>query len=141
MKHHARYALPGSFFAESDSRELSDRSIDAAITRAPEHAFAFVLYDTAEIDFEYDEALFRVTPRPQNESGRHYIGGEIFTPDELRELAVQEGDPHKYDVLIANVQGNRWGRAIRCRTGNWQPFEEADVLVAAPAALHGKEQR
>lgn len=141
MKHHARYALPGSFLNESDSRELSDRSIDAAIARAPESAFAFVLYDTAEIDFEYDPALFRVSPRPQNESGKHYIGGEVFTPDELRQLAAQEGEPHKYDVLIANVEGNRWGRAIRCRTGNWQPFEEGDVLVEPAAALHGKESR
>jgi hypothetical protein len=141
MKHHARYALPGSFLNESDSRELSDRSADAAVARAPERAFAFVLYDTAEVDFEYDPNLFRVTPRPQNESGRHYIGGETFTPDELRQLATDEGEPGKYDVLIANVEGNGWGRAIRTRAGNWQPFEEGDVLVEATTALHGEGQR
>jgi hypothetical protein len=139
MKHWAKYLLPGSFFSEDQAKELSDRSIDAALVRAPGNAFAFKLYDTAVADFEFDAGLFRVFPIPQNESATYYIGGEVFTPDELRQLAVQEGDPHKYDVLIANVEGNRWGRAIRCRTGNWQPFEEGDVLVeaATASAPHG----
>ena len=38
LKHHARYYLPGSFFAEHESRELSDRSADAALARATQRA-------------------------------------------------------------------------------------------------------
>jgi hypothetical protein len=139
MKHWAKYLLPGSFFSEDQAKELSDRSIDAALARAPESAFAFKLYDTAIADFEFDAGLFRVFPIPQNESGTHYIGGEVFTCDELRSLAIEEGDARKYDILIANVtryQGSTpvEGRAIRCRTGNWQPFHDDDELVDAPAA-------
>lgn len=138
VTHRARYYLPGSFFAEDVSKELSDRSVDAAIARAPMSAFAFVLYDTPIIDFEYDADRFKVNPTPQNESAKHYIGGTIYTCDELRALAVAEGDPDRYRTLIANVTqyrpngGSVEGRAIRCRTGNWQRFEDGDVLVDAP---------
>lgn len=130
----ARYYMPGSFLAEDTARELSDLSADAALTVAPDNAFAFVLYESPICDFEFDASRFRLLPIPQNESAKHYIGGEVFTCDELRELAIAEGDPKKYDILISNVSSG-WGhtleegRAIRCRTGNWQPFEDGDVLV------------
>ena len=135
FKHWARYYRPGSFFPEDEARELSDRSVDAALTVAPSDAFAFVLYDTAIAEFEFDAGLFRVVPIPQNESAKHYIGGDIFTADQLRALAIEEGDPQRYRILISNVSRYEKGvpvegRAIRCRTGNWQPFEEEhDVRV------------
>jgi hypothetical protein len=130
----AKYFSPGAMFAEEDTVELPDRSVDAAVTRVPDHAFAFVLYDRPIIDFDYDAGRFTVIPKLLNPSGKHYIGGQVFTCDELRALAEQEGDPDKYRVLIANVSHyeggtNVEGRAIRCRTGNWQPFEEGDVVV------------
>jgi hypothetical protein len=130
----AQYLLPGSFFSEDQAVELPERSVAAAVEAAPEGAFCFRLYDSPIVDFEFDAGLFRVLPIPQNESHKHYIGGEVFTCDELRALAVEEGDPKKYDILIANVStwtpnGYIDGRAIRCQTGNWQPFEEGDEVV------------
>jgi hypothetical protein len=140
-KHWAKYYLPGSFFAEDQAVELSDRSIDAAVARAPEHAFAFVLYDTAVPDFDFDASLFRVVPIPQNYSAKHYLGGVIYTCDELRALALVEGEQGKYRTLISNVTNYTAtgdpveGRAIRCVTGNWQPFEDGDVLLSTPIPL------
>ena len=136
MRHWAKYLLPGSFFSEDTAIELAERSVAAAVAAAPENAFAFKLYDTAVVDFEFNAGLFRVFPIPQNESETHYIGGEVFDCDDLRKLAEVEGDPKKYDILIANVtrytsDGFVEGQAIRCRTGNWQPYEEGQVLVDA----------
>lgn len=128
FKHRAKYWLPGSFFSEDESRELPERTIEAAVAAAPEYAFAFKFYDTAILDFEFDAGLWRVLPIPQNESGKHYIGGTVYTMDELRDLAYAEGKPGSYDILISNVRQYD-GKAIRCRTGNWQPFEDGDVLV------------
>ena len=130
----AGYDCPGSFFPEEETRELPERSVEVAVKQAPENAYAFVLYDLPIPDFDYDEELFTICPKPQNSSARHFIGGKIFTADELRDLAVKEGDVDKYRVLIANVTqsafGGENGRAIRCRTGNWQPFFPGDVYVA-----------
>lgn len=134
VKPMAVYWTPGSFFSEDVAIVLPERSVDAALDAAPEGAFAFKIYDSPICDFEFDAGLFRVVPIPQNYSARHYIGGDVFTCDDLRALAVTEGDPKKYDILISNVSRG-WGdtlvegRAIRCRAGNWQPFEEGDVLL------------
>lgn len=134
----ARYWMPGSFFAEDAVRELSDRSVDAAVTMAPDGAFAFQLYDSPICDFEFPADLFRIAPIPQNESAKHYLGGHVFDCDELRELGASEGDPRKYNTLISNItkwtpSGSVEGKAIRCRTGNWEPFEDDDVLVETDA--------
>jgi hypothetical protein len=136
----AKYLLPGSFLAEEQAIELPERSVAAAVAAAPEHAFAFKLYDSPICDFEFDAGRFRVLPIPQNESHTYYIGGTVFTCDELRSLAAEEGDPKKYDILISNVSRG-WGdtlvegRAIRCRTGNWQPFEDTDEVVEPADAV------
>lgn len=134
VTHRVRFYHPGTFFAEDSSEPLRERSAGAAVAAAPKGAFAFVLYDAPVPDFKYDPLLFSVTPRPQNMSAKHYLGGRVFTSDELRALAVEEGDPDKYRTLISNVTNYVArlpveGRAIRCRTGNWQPFEDGDVLV------------
>jgi hypothetical protein len=126
IKHHARFYFPGSFFAEDEAREIPERTVAAALAIAPERAFAFEFYDTAVVDFEFDADLYRVIPRALNESGRHYIGGTVYTSEELLQLAAAEGEPGRYDVLIANVSQYD-GRAIRCRTGNWQPYEGEPV--------------
>lgn len=130
VRHMVEYLLPGWFMPEKTTRELPERSAEAAVALAPEGAYCFQFYDSPIVDFEFDAARFRVLPIAQNKSkGRYYIGGEVFTPDDLRSLAVAEGDPGKYRTLIANVECNDWGRAIRCRCGNWQPFEEGDEVV------------
>lgn len=131
----AEYLIPGTFLNETGVRDLPERTVVAAIAAAPEHAFAFVMHDAPVPDFEYDSALFHVSPIAQNRSAKHYLGGQVFTCDELRTLAAREGDPDKYRTLIANItswdaDGHQTeGRAIRCRTGNWQPFEDGDVLI------------
>lgn len=130
----ATYYLPGSFMAEDYAKELPARTVDAALAVAPSNAFAFEFFDSPICDFEFDAGCFKVVPIPRNKSGRYYIGGEIFTPSELRALAVVEGDKDKYRILIANCEnGIGDGTAIRCRTGNWQPFTPNDTLVPAPS--------
>lgn len=108
--------------------ELGVDTIDPTVTWGD-------LYDTAVVDFAFDAGLFKVIPIPQNKSERIYIGGEVFDCDDLRTLAVEEGDPKKYDTLIAKVTHWREGegfvetRAIRCHTGNWQPYEGEQILT------------
>lgn len=136
LKHHVKFLSPGSFYPEDETREIPERTTEAAMAVAPERAFAFNFYDTAIVDFEFDAEIYKVIPITQNESGRHYIGGTVFTVPELRALAVDEGEPTRYDVLIANVSSWKdggWvdGRAIRCCTGNWQPYEGEPIVERA----------
>ena len=56
-------------------------------------------------------------------SGMFYIGGTVFTLDEIR----AEHDPNNM-ILLSNMEGNKWDRVVRVR-GWTQPFEEGDHLV------------
>lgn len=129
VKHRVEYLMPGSFYAEESYADLESRSIDEAVAKAPSRAFCFVLYDVPEIDFEYDETRFSVSAKRQNVSARHYIGGEVFTVDDLKAM---NGDG-RLDILISNAEGNGWPQIIRTRAGNWQPLEDGDILVGNPA--------
>lgn len=124
MKHMARYYYPGFLFSEESTRVLDLRDPQLAVQMAPESAFCFVLYDIEEApDLGPD---FAVTPKPKNESGRYYIGGRLYTIDEVRAMNLQ-GD---YTILISNMESNHWDYVIQTRSGNWQPFTSDDSIVA-----------
>jgi hypothetical protein len=98
IRHMVKYLMPGSFFSEDTSRELPERNVEKAVALAPKAAFAFTLYDLPAVDFDYDDERFKVVAKATNESAKHYIGGQVYTADELRALAVEEGDPDKYRI-------------------------------------------
>lgn len=133
MKYYAHYLIPGMLFPEEATRELDVRSVELAVAKAPASAYCFTLYETADPpatrDPDYD-----VTPRRKNESKRYYLGGRVFTPDEVKEVAAR--DPERHYALVENMEGNGWTRMIKCRPGNWQPFEEGDTLIEMEEA-HG----
>lgn len=136
MIHKAKYLMPGALFPEDTVVTLSERSADEAARKAPTNAYCFTLYDTAEpVDLGPE---YQVAPKAQNESGRYYLGGIVFSADDIRRL---DGD---HDVLLANMRANHWRLVIRCRPGNWQPFNVdedtlVDVLSPADSSPRGEE--
>lgn len=136
---YAKYFLPGAFFAEHVSRPLTARTVEAAIAAAPDEAIEQHERERPVVDFAYDAERFAVSPRAQNLSAKHYIDAAVFTVEELRQLAAAEGEPEPYRTLIANICSYQAGvlvegRAVRCRAGNWQPFEDGDVVVSGGAS-------
>lgn len=120
MKHCVEYLLPGTLFPECQTLTIKSRSVKEAVRLAPKNAYCFTIYDVEDApDLGPD---FMVTPKAKNRTPRHYLGGKVFTLEEVKAL---EGD-----VLARNMEGNGWPHVIQCRTGNWQPFEDDDVLVA-----------
>ena len=69
----------------------------------------------------------KLTSERINVSPMRYYGGKLYTVAELKREFPNER------ILISNIEGNGYDKAIRCRTGNWQPFEETDVFVEAAA--------
>lgn len=128
VKSMASYLLPGSFFNEDTARELPERSVEAATAAAPVGAFAFQLFDSPIVDFEFDAARFRVLPIAQNKSATHYLGGTVYSRAEIEMMGEDKR------ILAANMKGNGWARVIQTRAGNWQPFNDDDVLLEASDA-------
>lgn len=119
--HKVRYLFPGSLFPEEDARTLTSRSVEEARRLAPDGAYCFELYDTADpIDLGPE---YTVTPKAQNKSGRYYLGGELFDREQIEAM----GPDH--EILAWNMRANKWDQVIRCTTGNFQPFNADDTLV------------
>jgi hypothetical protein len=126
-EHFAEYLHPGSFFPEECSKKLPERTIAAAVAEAPEDAYCFTFYDRVATAPDLGSELM-VVRRPLNRSSRHYLGGQVFTLPELRTWIDEHGGDERHFALYANIRG--YGtRAILCRTGNWQPFTDDDVLI------------
>lgn len=96
---------------------MASRDVDA-LRPFPSSAFAVVFFDVTEGEMDG----VPVTSAPRNYSPRIYLGGEVFTMDQLP-------DDDKHRTLRSNAECNGWDRLIRCRTGNWQPLREGETVV------------
>ncbi len=127
----ATYYLPGSLFPEEITRPIDNGPdiVDRAAAQAPTGTFCFVLSTVLTADPVSDGrgGTLAVQPKTIDKTGRYYLGGRLFDQDEVAAL----GDSHR--TVLANMQGNRWALVILTSQGNWQPFEDPDVLLAAVA--------
>jgi hypothetical protein len=113
-----RFYYPGSFFSESSDLEVEDRDISKL--NIPKNCFCLKFFDI--VYGEIDEV--ETKSGELNYSKNYFIGGKLYTLDEIRKEFPYE------DILISNMKLNNWGRLIRCRTKNRQPFdEENDVIL------------
>ena len=118
---YAEYYFPGILFSESTTLKLEHGGAEEAAKRAPENAFAFRLFELPEVPKDTDE--FQVIPKRKNESKMHYLDGTLHSVEEVESW----GEEHR--ILASNMRGNSWNTVVKCRTGNYQPFEAGDVLV------------
>lgn len=123
----ARYRLRGTLMNEEATREIRAPQPDLATGIAPDGAFAFTLYESPVVDFEFDAGRFKVVPIPQNESRVYYFGpASLWTQADIKAM-IASGEP--LQMLLANMESNGWERVVRTRLGNWQPFEDGDALL------------
>ncbi len=120
------YVIPGSFFSEYDTiiDESGERNIEKAVKNAPAGAVAFSFYaELEETVRAFGEQ--RTLQKRVNNSCLYYIGGDIFTAEEVAQL------PGDYKTLLSNMKYNDYKHVIRTRRGNFQPFfEGSDILIS-----------
>jgi hypothetical protein len=122
VQQRVEYQFPGVLFAETSSKRVTMRDPLEAVVMAPDESFAFRFYEVTEAPDLGKE--FNVTSVPRNFSGWHYIDAQIFT---LEDVDAMGDDFH---ILASNMRCNGWDRVVRCRTGNFQPFETSDTIVS-----------
>ena len=119
---YVRFLYPGTFFSESSTKAVDSDDV-GDLYPLPSRAFGFRF----EKRWEGEDPTGRPMTGDFEKVGPfHYIDGEIFTIDELPEDS-------SYDILRSNMRGNGYERVIKCRTGNFQPFDEGDVQVPSEA--------
>lgn len=119
------FLYPGVMFSESSTHEVESREVSKV--KVPKNAFGFKFFDILSVVVDADGKKVQLTSEHINVSPMHYYGGKLYTVAELKREFPNER------TLIGNIEGNGYKKAVRCRTGNWQPFEDTDVFVEAAA--------
>lgn len=115
------FESPGSLYSEKSTRPVESR--DPSKLNIPKGVFAFTFFDIISAIVAVDGMSVKLKSDRLNVSGKHFYGGTVYTLSELRREFP--GDR----TLIANIE-DYGAKAIQCRTGNWQPFMDDDVLVS-----------
>lgn len=137
-KHFVEYASPGTFFAESSSREISDWSVPDAIKmmadiveryNARPYGFRFYTMERGDDDLNASRTAT---------SHFYFVNCDVLTAEEI--LADTNPDNR---IMRLNVEGNGYKRIARTRAG-WLahlPMEDDDEAIEAPELLSAREVR
>jgi hypothetical protein len=137
------FLLGGRFFPDPYGWEVETRDVDALLSDprmqdslVANRAYAFSFYDVVTVTVEGVpgvEGPVITSGSRVNESKLHYLGGQVMDKDEV---AANVPDS---DTLISNMECNGWPSVIKCRTGNFQPFDPAEHVLVAPGTSHARK--
>lgn len=117
-KTYCEILYPGLLFSEDETIEVKSRDAHD-IAKRYKNAFAFRFYDQARTKVELDGKTQTVYGKRRNESKLYYPDGKTFT---VKEIKSQLGEK-EHSILISNMECNGWGKVVRTRMGNFQPFD------------------
>lgn len=126
QQHFVTFYSPGTFVDETTSKPIDSWDVDKAkemaraITeRYSATPFAFSFSTRGRKDDELDSRELATSPM-------YYLGGEIFTIDQIRE----RGNPDER-ILLANMEGNGYDRVI-FNHNSWRtvkPLFDNDIVL------------
>jgi hypothetical protein len=114
--------FPGAFVSENSQFKVETRDPQAIADMYP-NAYCIQFYDLTSKEVVVDGEKQRVSGKRKNLSPKYYPFGRVLNTDDVRKMP---GDHH---ILIANMECNNWPKVVRCRTGNFQPFQEGDEVL------------
>ena len=128
------FLRPGTLFAESERRRVDrDATAQDALALALPHEFAFTMEDEitrTEVIDGHTLTNREVVPL----GGVYYIDAEVLDARQVEALAGVSSGGERTRRLLRNMRSNGWSRVVRCRTGNWQPFDpRRDEVLHTPA--------
>lgn len=112
------YQRPGLFFAEEYVKLVDTRNLQQQVNDAPDSAFAFFYFDIVTTVVNVEGERIETSSGRRNISNTYYIDAELLTSEQVAAL------PGDHSILLSNMRSNGWDPIVRCRTGNFQPFDE-----------------
>lgn len=124
-KHYVEFFSPGTFFAETTTKEIGSWDVGKAVKMAKviterhgakPYGFAFTTRERGPDDFDSKET---------KRSGMHYLRARVMTlADVKREMPDQR-------ILIGNMECNRWDKIVVSANGyRWtQPLHKGDRVL------------
>jgi hypothetical protein len=116
LKTYVEFLLPGSFFPETMTREVADRSDPSDI---PQNTYGYQLYSRTEVAADGE-----VLHGPERDrSGTTYFGVRM-TAEDIGRL------PGDHKILLSNMRINDWPEVVRTVMGNFRPLRTGDRVIA-----------
>lgn len=125
---YVEYQHPGSFYSEDIRRIVDRRDPQRAANDAPASAFVFTFFDVVVATALVDGEEVELRSRNRCRSARYYIDAEVLDEHDVESLP---GDHH---ILLANMRSNGWSFVVKCRSGNFQPFDPPGDQVITRSA-------
>jgi hypothetical protein len=117
VKQYVEIFYPGSLFANVETKPVDNRNVTIDL---PKGAYGYRFFERTEVEQDGETLI----GNKKNYSGIHYKG-TVYTLEELEQQFPSE----EHRILISNIKNNGHKKAIRTIVGNWQPFEDNDVLL------------
>jgi hypothetical protein len=125
-KNFVTFLSPGTFMAESTTKEIEDWDVEKAKKMAKRiverygakpYGFYFTTREREEKDFDSKET---------KKSGLYYLKARVLTLDDLKD----RNNPDDR-TLICNMESNKWEKIVEnCNGYKWtQPLEPGDTVL------------
>lgn len=119
-KHYVEYFEPGALMDETNSVQISVRSLSSI--SIPKRAYAFRFYDIVVDEPKKGPKL--VGPRT-NVSPMYYIKGTVYNLDQVR-----KGIPEDNGNILRNMEIHHYEKVIVTGPESAREFLEGDVLIS-----------
>lgn len=125
-RHFVTFYSPGTLFAETTTMEIKKWDIELAVEMSKG---VIERYNAVPYGFKFttrERKMNELDSKQVKQSCFYYLGGDVFTLKQLKEL----NDPHN-DTLIRNMECNNWEKVvINSNSWKWtQPLEKGDVVL------------
>lgn len=125
-KHFVTFLSPGTFVAESTTKEiekwdpaLAQKMANKIVERynARPYGFYFTTKERGAKDFDSKET---------KRSKMYFLKGKVLTLEQVKARRKKEDD-----ILISNMEGNHYDKIVECCNGyrSTHPFEKGDVVL------------
>jgi hypothetical protein len=119
----AEVYYPGIMVTETSAREVKGMFPGKLAAKLDKRAFGFryILKTFAKVSYESTKPILI---KFKYLSGTYYIGKKL-TLDEVKKLKPEKN----YEILVRNMEINKWNEVVQCRPGNFQEFSKGDVVL------------
>jgi len=122
-KTYVEFLYPGALFSEEESQVIKDRDIKKILKIMPKGAYCFRIYDQTSKETKVDGEKRVVFGKEKNKTKKYYPGGTPYTLDQVKKMGKD------FSILASNMECNNWPIVVKTRAGNFQPFEEGDIIL------------
>lgn len=126
QKHFVTFFSPGTFMAESTTKEIDSWDVKKAVKMAKA---VTERYGAKPYGFQFstrERGPDDLDSKVSKKSGMYFLGGRVWTLAELEKKA----DP-KEEILRSNMRGNGWDRVV-VNDNSWrwtQPLDKGDEVL------------